>query len=168
VATPIGDPAGYELAFREGKAAIGEQGATLKETRDRVGTLVFAAAVVAGLATSLGFTDGRADRLRWWGVAGTGIGWVGFAVLTVAAFAIWRPFTGVFTLHSGVLVGSYVEGDPPASLAEMHRELALHLGNHAAYNREQLSDRLSWFTVALWAFLAEIGGLMLMLLDVAT
>lgn len=61
--TPPGDPDGYELAFAEGKAAIAEQAATLKEARDRSATLVSVAAVIAGLGSTLALGDGRADRL---------------------------------------------------------------------------------------------------------
>jgi hypothetical protein len=49
VPEPTGDPAGYELAFTEARRALAEQADVLKETRDRVGTVVSAAAVVAGL-----------------------------------------------------------------------------------------------------------------------
>jgi hypothetical protein len=167
VATPAGDPEGYKLAYEEGKLAVADQASTLKETRDRVGTLVSAAAVVAGLAAALTFNSGRTSRLSGWGVLATVASAVGFAAIALAAVMIWRPFPGTFTLDAGTLVGSYVEGDPPASLAEIHRELALHLGTHSAYNRDLLDRRLTWFVVALLAFLVEIGGLMLVLWDVA-
>jgi len=54
-----GDPRGYEFAFNEGKRALAEQAEVLKDTRDRVGTLVSAAAVVAGLGAGLTFTTRR-------------------------------------------------------------------------------------------------------------
>ena len=91
-----------------------------------------------------------------------------FGAISLAAVMIWRPFPGTFTLDAGMLVGSYLEGDPPASHAEIHRELALHLGTHSQYNRDLLERRLTWFVVALQAFLVEIGGLMLVLWDVAS
>lgn len=93
---------------------------------------------------------------------------IGFAVVVFGAVMVWRPMGEVFfSLKSGVLVGSYVEGTPPASLPEMHRELALHLGKHALRNQGPLNNRLDWFTRSLGAFVIEIGGLMLMVLDVA-
>jgi hypothetical protein len=80
---------------------------------------------------------------------------------------VWRPFEGVFTLDAGMIVGSYAEGTPPADLAETQRDLAIHLGNHAAFNRDRLADRLRWFSVLLYAFIAEIVFLILTLIAVS-
>lgn len=55
-----GDPKGYEMAYEEGKRAIAEQAEVLKDTRDRVGTVMSAAAVVAGLGAALAFNNDRA------------------------------------------------------------------------------------------------------------
>jgi hypothetical protein len=167
MAAPPGDHEGYKLAYEEGTNAVADQAATLKETRDRVGALVSAAAVVAGVAAALTFNSGRITRLTEWGVVASAASALGFGAIALAAVVIWRPFPGTFTLDAGTIVGSYVEGDPPASLVEIHRELALHLGIHSAYNRDLLDRRLTWFVVALQAFLVEIGGLMLVLWDVA-
>ena len=146
---------------------MAEQASTLKETRDRVGTVVSAAAVVAGLAAALTFNSSRISGLSGWGAIATAGAAIGFAVMAAGAVMIWWPFPGTFTMDAGMIVGSYVEGDPPASLPEIHRELSLHLGTHAVYNRDLLDRRLRWFGVTLWAFLVEIGSLMLVLLDVA-
>lgn len=163
-----GDAEGYKLAYEEGKKAVAEQSATLKETRDRAGTLVSAAGVIAGLGATLAFNNnGRTAGLTTWGTMATIAAVLGFAVTSLSAVMIWRPFPGTFALDAGTIVGSYVEGDPPASLAEIHRELALHLGTHSAYDRDLLELRLTWFVVGLVAFLVEIGGLMLVLWDVA-
>ena len=168
MAIPSGDADGYKLAYEEGEKAVAEQGETLTDTRDRVGTLVSAAAVVAGLAAALAFDSARATRLGGWGGLATVAATFGFGAIALSAVMIWRPFPGTFSLDSGMIVGSYLEGDPPASLAEIHRELALHLGTHSQYNRDLLERRLTWFVVALQAFLVEIGGLMLVLWDVAS
>ena len=164
---PPAIPRVTKLAYDEGKKAVADQAATLKETRDRVGTLDSAAAVVAGLAAALAFNSGRVTRLTAWGAIATVTSALGFAAISVAAVMIWRPFPGTFTLDAGTIVGSYVEGDPPAALSEIHRELALHLGTHSAYNRDLLDRRLTWFVVALQAFLVEIVALMLVLWDAA-
>lgn len=158
---------GLQAGVRGGEEGVAEQSATLKETRDRAGTLVSAAGVIAGLGATLAFNNGRIARLTAWGTTATIAAALGFAVTSLAAVMIWRPFPGTFALDAGTIVGSYVEGDPPASLAEIHRELALHLGTHSAYNRDLLELRLTWFVVGLVAFLVEIGGLMLVLWDVA-
>jgi len=165
---PSGDAEGYKLAYEEGKSAVADQAATLKEVRDRVGTMVSAAAVVAGLAATLAFNSDRIGRLGAVGVLATVASTLGFGAIALSAVMIWRPFRGTFTMDAGMIVGSYVEGQPPAALAELHRELALHLGTHSAYNRDLLDRRLSWFVLGLGGFLLEIGGLMVVLWDVAT
>jgi hypothetical protein len=104
--------------------------------------------------------------ISWWGI-----------VATIAAALVirWRcilsgddlAFSGwAFVIDAGTLVGSYLEGDPAASLVEMHRELAVHLGRNAQRNRDQLERRLGWFNVALTAFVVEVVALLVVLMDV--
>jgi hypothetical protein len=169
VAEPPGDPKGYELAFDEGKRALAEQAEVLKETRDRVGTVVSAAAVVVGLGVGFAFNTGeRAGDLSWWGVAATIVAALAFGGVALSAAMIWRPLAGAFVIDSGVLVGSYLEADPAASLVEMHRELAVHLGRNAQRNSDQLQRRLIWFNMALVAFVLEVVALMVALIDVVS
>jgi hypothetical protein len=168
VAALPGDPAAYELAFLEGRRALEEQGDTLKDARDRAGTVVSAAAVVAGLGGALAFNNAdRLGRLTAWGDAAAVVAAIAFAGITFAAAMIWRPFAGGFSLDAQVLVGDYAEGDPPASLAEIHRELAVPMGRNSERNLGELERRLWWFNIALFAFVVEVGALMLVLLDVA-
>ena len=162
-----GDPKGYETAYEEGKRAIAEQAEVLKDTRDRVGTVMSAAAVVAGLGAALAFNNDRASELSSWGGAAAAISVTAFATLTLAAVMIWRPFPGSFTIDPGVLVAGYVEGEEPARLPEIHRALAVHAGRHVNANGIVLERRLRWFTVALSAFLVVVAGLIVVLADVA-
>lgn len=80
---------------------------------------------------------------------------VGFVVVVVTTVMIWRPTEGRFVHNSGVLVGSYVEGDPPAALPELHRELSLWLGQQTESNRQVLEAQLKTFTVGLFGLLLE-------------
>src|SRR4051794_37382845 len=120
VTANLGDGDAYALAFEEGKRAIVGQEATLKEVRDRVGTLLSAAALTIGIA--VGLSSGSAGRVAALGTLGVVIPGAGFIAITIAAVRIWWPVTVVFNLDSGVLVGSYAEGSPPMTIAEMHRE----------------------------------------------
>ena len=88
MAVPSGDAEGYKLAYEEGKKAVADQRETLKDTRDRVGTLVSAAAVVAGLAAALAFNSGRVMRLGGWGALATVVATVGFGVIALSAVMI--------------------------------------------------------------------------------
>lgn len=162
-----GDPAGYALAFEEGRAAVAEQASSLREMRDRTASLVSMAGLIAGLGASLILDDGRGARLDGPGVVAAIVAASAFVVIVVAAVKIWGPLTGNFVRDSAVIVGSYVDGDRPASLPEIHRALAIHLGNDAQQNREAIGIRLDWFAWALRAFLALVAGLAVMILDVA-
>ena len=73
----------------------------------------------------------------------------GFGGVVVATVMIWRPGESRFVHDAGVIVGSYIEGDPSADLPELHRELALWLGDQTHFNRLQLTVRLKWFNRGL-------------------
>lgn len=164
---PPGDPQGYELAFDEGKRALAEQAEVLKDTRDRVGTVVSAAAVVVGLGLGFGFNSGESARdLAWWGFVAAMVAGTAFAGVAVSAAMIWRPMAGAFVIDAATLVGSYLEGEPAASIVEMHRELAVHLGRNAQRNQDQVEGRLIWFNIALVAFVVEVFALLVLLIDV--
>ena len=140
----------------------------LREVRDRVGTLVSAAAVVAGLGAGLAFSDpGRVHHMAWWGGSATAVAALALAIAVLAAAMIWRPLEGVFVLDAGVIVGDYGEGEPPAALPEIHRALAIHMGRHAERTADGISKRLWWFNGALIAFVVEVVALLVVLLDVA-
>lgn len=126
-----------------------------------------AAAVAGGLAAGLAFSSDRASAIDYVGVVGGVLSVGGFLTVAVTTVLVWRPTEGQFAQDSGVLVGSYVEGDPPAELSELHRELALWLGKHAESNRMILEVQLRRFTVGLVGLLIEISGAILALGDVA-
>ena len=132
---------------------------------DRAGALLSAAAVTAALAAGLATGDGR--TLTAFGVAGALAAAVGFVAIVVAGVAIWRPISGTFTFDAGALVGSYADGPEPATLSEMHRELALYLGRYGQANRVRLDTRLRWYSAALVGFLIEVAGLVCVLADLA-
>lgn len=163
-----GDPAGYELAYEAGLKAVDEQAAVLRETRDRAGSLMSAAAVAGGLAAGLAFSSDRSASIDLPGVFGAIFAVIGFVTVVVTTAMIWRPTEGRFIHDSGVLVGSYVEGDPPADLPELHRELALWLGQQTESNRSLLELQLKTFTVGLLGLLVEVSGAILALGDVAS
>ena len=80
---------------------------------------------------------------------------------------IWLPTEGRFVHDAGVIIGSYVEGDPPVDLPELHRELALWLGKQTESNRRMLAVQLRTFSWGLVGLLVQIGGVIVALGDVA-
>lgn len=125
------------------------------------------AAVAAGLAAGLAFSADRVAGIDWPGALGAGLAVVGFVVVVVTTLTIWRPTEGRFVHDAGVIIGSYVEGVPPLGLAELHRELALWLGQQTESNRRMLEVQLRTFTWGLIGLLIEIGGVIVALGDVA-
>lgn len=160
-----GDPAGYELAFRTGLQAVEDQASTLRETRDRAGTLISTAVLAGGLAAGLVFTSDRIVDIGWPGAIGSVAAVVGLVAVLTAAVLVWRPSEGRFVQDAGVLVGTYVERDPPLELSEIHRELALWLGGNAESNRRMLERKLKAFTWGLGFLVMEIVGVILVMGD---
>lgn len=162
-----GDPAGYELAYRTGLQAVEDQASTLRETRDRAGTLISTAVVAGGLAAGLVFTSDRVVDIGWPGVIGSVVAVAGLVAVLMTAVLVWRPSEGQFVQDAGVLVGTYVERDPPIELPEIYRELALWLGRLAESNRETLNRKLKVFTWGLSFLVLEIVGVVLVIGDAA-
>lgn len=163
----IGDPDGYRLAYEAGLHAVAEQASTLRETRDRAGALLSVAAVAGGLAAGLYFTDDSSATIGPVGVFGVVVAVLGFSGIVLATVMIWRPMEGQFVHDAGVIVGSYLEGDPPADLPELHRELALWLGDQTDSNQKRLSGRLKWFNFGLLFLPLEVVGVIVALGDAA-
>lgn len=162
-----GDPAGYELAYRTGLQAVEDQASTLRETRDRAGTLISTAVVAGGLAAGLVFTSDRVVDIGWPGVIGSVVAVAGLVAVLMTAVLVWRPSEVRFVQDAGVLVGTYVERDPSIGLPEIHRELALWLGRRAESNRETLNRKLKAFTWGLSFLVLEIVGVVIVIGDAA-
>lgn len=153
-----GDPDGYRLAYETGMSAVESQAAVLREVRDRAGSVLSVAIVAAGFAAGLALTVGPPYRLGSVGLLGAGTAAVGLAGVVLAAVMIWRPSEGRFLHDAGGMVGSYVEGDPPWKLPEIHRQLALWLGTHTRLNADMLGGKLKTFTWALASLMLEMAG----------
>lgn len=161
----LGDPSGYELAYRTGLQAVEDQASTLRETRDRAGTLISTAVLAGGLAAGLVFTSDRVVNIGWPGAIGSVAAVAGLVAVLTAAVLVWRPSEGLFVQDAGVLIGSYIEKDTPLEMPEIYRELALWLGRHAELNRKMLNRKLKAFTWGLGSLVLEIVGVILMMGD---
>lgn len=114
------DPATYEFAYTEASRSIAQQQAVLDELRGRAATLLSAAAIVTGFLGGIALDDKQV------GAVGT-LAIVAFAIAGFLCVAVLLPWPGWnFRWNARDLIANYVE-DPtsPASLAEMHRDLAL-------------------------------------------
>ena len=134
------------LAFQEALRGVTQQQAVLESIRGRAATLL----AIASVSTSfLGGVALNTERPR-------GLAWIPvllFILVGVLAILILLPRRGwIFRLGARELIRDYVEADPPASLPEMQRDLALHLERHYQGNERHLR-RLFWLFQAASALL---------------
>ena len=139
-----GNPLAYELAFTEAVRALGVQNASLDGVRNRAGIVISAAAIVAGF---LGPPTLRADA---WGY----IAAILFVAACLGAIFVLQPIKDWrTTTNASDLISAYVEADPPATLPEIHRSLAIYMQADWARNEARL--------VTLNNFLATSAGAMI-------
>lgn len=148
----VGDAAGYELAFREGVRELEHQERSLDELRSRTGTLL----AVSGLVTSFLGAAALPDAKPW--TCALIIAVLAFVATIAFCLIVLWPFTNWrFVNGPAKVIGDYVEGEPPATMAETYRDLALHAGTNAGHN----GRRLRWL---FWAFEAAAVGLIVQVL----
>lgn len=144
------DPATYAIAFDEASYAVRRQEAALDDLRSRTGILFAAASLVASFLGGAALSD---RALMWPGIGAI----AAFVVVGVLALIVLWPRGGwTFSLDPATLMEDYIQADPPATVPEMHRELALHRGKHFAKNQTML-DRLYWlYRGAIGVLLIEV------------
>jgi hypothetical protein len=124
------DPAGYLLAYEEARRALDEQERAVSELRSR------AAQLIAGAAITTSFFGSQAlqhslDAVGWIAIAS-------FVLLSISVMSIlWPRRDWEFNLSPTQFISEYLEPAEggPVSLQEIHRDLALHMGNSAHQNR---------------------------------
>ena len=145
-ATPSGDPRGYELAYQEGVRRLNHQESSVDELRSRSGTLLAAAALATSFLGAAALPEGE----PWTTPVMVAVG--AFVATIVACLVVlWPKQDWRFVNDPTRVIGDYVEGEPPASVAEIHRDLALHAEDNATHN----DGKLRWLYVAFDA--AAVG-----------
>jgi hypothetical protein len=131
------------LLYAEGVRALDDQQSVVESIRVRAGILLSAASVATSFLA--GVAVGR-KGLSFWGWLATtcfvGVGVLSFMIL-------WPKREWTFRANIKKLVRDYVDGDAPASLAEMHRDLALHMENWAEANSWKMRWLFIYFQVAV-------------------
>ena len=136
----------YDLALR----SMQRQEATLDNLRARAGTLLSAASLSTSFLAALGLSDQRISGLAWLAV-------VLFLAMGVCMGLILWPWDGwVFGLDTEQVVENYVDGENRLPVAEMQRDLALHLEENIGKNAGKLD----------WPFRAFAAGTLLLLTEV--
>ncbi len=149
------DPATYQLVFEQAQGQLGRQESSLDELRSRTGTLIGAGALVASFLGAAAAGDGL-------GISGfLGVG--AFVVSATLAIAILMPIHAwIFSNDVASLLTDYVEADPPATIVEMHRDLAIHASRHIKNNSRWLQILYRLFRASTIFLVVEV---LLLLLD---
>jgi hypothetical protein len=160
MATRSADPEAYRLAYEEARRALDEQERAVFELRSRAGQLI------AGAAIATSFFGGQAlhGRVHPFGWVAIGC----FVALSIAVLVIlWPRRDWEFNLSPAQFIGIYVEPphDEPLGLPTIHRDLALHMGNSAELNRDQLRWLAVSFRVGAVLLVAEVVSWVIVLIN---
>jgi hypothetical protein len=158
---PSGDANDHRLSFvyQEAVRGLTHQQGVVENLNTRAGNLIFATA----FATSLLGTRALSDGLGFWD-------WAALLLLfllgVLIVFVLWPYYNYTFRFDPEELLGSFVDRPTPASLAEMHRALALRIKADMAANwriiqpiRVALQLALILLLLEIAAWLLSIGGL---------
>lgn len=114
----------YQIAYEEAVRALSQQQSMIDSLRTRAGLLLSAAAITTSFLGAQALNDGGAGVATWLALAS-------FVGLSVAALAILWPHRLEFTADPANVIENYIETDEPLSVAEIHRDLSLHM--HSSY-----------------------------------
>jgi len=137
----------YRIAYDEAVRALSQQQCTIDSLRTRAGLLLSAAAITTSFLGSQALNDGGSSAATW-------LALVSFVGLSVATLAILWPHRLEFTANPANVIESYIETEEPFSVAEIHRDLSLHM--HASYaenlaGQKQLAARFRFAGALLTA-----------------
>jgi hypothetical protein len=146
-----GDSGVYELAYNEGMRQLEHQERSLDELRTRTATLLAASALTTSFLGAAALPHGPV-----WTVPVL-IALTAFLIGIVTCVAVlWPRGHWEFVNAPERVIGDYAEGEPPATLPETHRDLALHAGTHATRNARRLGLRYIGFDIAAIALLVQV------------
>jgi hypothetical protein len=151
------------LAFVYGEAVRGlvQQQGQLESLHARAGTLIFATSFASSLLGGRALADG----LGTWD-------WVAIALLfgigALTVILLWPYYNFFFRFDARDLLADYVDANPPATLADMHRRLALRVEDDRERNGRILRRLREALQVALVLLLAEILAWLFSISQVAT
>ena len=127
----------YRIAYDEAVRALSQQQSIIESLRTRAGLLLSAAAITTSFLGAQALSDGGPSVITWLALAS-------FVSLAIAALAILWPHRLEFTASPANVIKSYIETEEPLSVAEIQRDLSLHMHSSYAENlahQQQLASR---------------------------
>jgi hypothetical protein len=147
------------FVYQEALRGLLQQQAAVESLHNRAGTLVFASSFASSLLGSRALADG----LGAWDWLAVGL-LLATGALTVAL--LWPYYNLSFRFDAQDLLDTYVDRQPPATMAEIHRELALQVkadwhrnGRIVRRLREAFQLALILLLLNICAWLFSISGL---------
>jgi hypothetical protein len=135
--------------YQESVRALNHQQSFVENMNSRAGSVIFAAAFVNSLLGSRALADG----LGPWDWIATSLL---FVIGALIVFMLWPYHRYSFSFDAEDLLKTFVDGDRPATLPEMHRALALRLKSDMTNNWRIISRLRTALQVALIALLLNI------------
>lgn len=137
--------------------SLDDQGQVIDGLRTRASAILAAASIAASFLGGIALDD---DAISGFGVGAV----VAFAAVGIFTLVILYPYEWTFRFRVPELLDGYVEGSPAASMARMHRELAvLHEDSYQA-NKRKLGRLFVAFQVAVFGL---AGMVLLWLMELA-
>jgi hypothetical protein len=160
---------GYRLACNEGVRGIESMAVSVRDVRDRAGTVVTAAGIAAGLGSTVFLSDEARRSITGLGTAGIVAVVVSFAAMVCLAVVIWMPIPGRFVNDPRLIIRDYLEGPAAVDdLDQIYRDLAIHFGANIEAIESRLQLRQVCFVIMLIGILGLIFGFAAIGVDVAT
>lgn len=141
----------YRLVYEEARAAIDRQERTLDELRSRAGATLATTVIATAFFGGLDLKNRHLHGYEWMAL-------VLFLASACSQLILLLPLPGWRLRRSpGAIIKEYIEAQDPATIDDMHRDLALHL----AHDMQGNDGRLSWmwkvFTVGVVFLVAEVA-----------
>jgi hypothetical protein len=108
------------FVYQESLRGLQQQQAAVESLHNRAGTLIFASSFASSLLGGRALADG----LGAWDWLAVGL-LLGIGALTVVL--LWPYYNLSFRFDAQDLLDTYVDSEAPASMARMHRDLALRI-----------------------------------------
>jgi hypothetical protein len=150
----------YRVAYEEAVRALSEQQAEIESFRSRAGLLLSSAAITTSFLGAQSFDGGNLTVVSWLAL----VAFIGTAALSLA---ILRPHPWELTAGSRNVVETYIEGEEPAEIDVIHRDLSIHMQKSYVENRAgverfavllQIASGLLSLEVAFWIINIAAGA----------
>ena len=146
------------LVYQESLRGLQQQQAAVESLHNRAGTLIFASSFASSLLGSRALADG----LGVWDWLAVGLL---LATGALAVVVLWPYYNLSFRFDAQDLLDTYIDRQPPATMAGMHRDLALRIkadwhgnGRIVRRLREAFQLALILLLVNICAWLFSIAG----------